>query len=1669
VKNRNRAQRRRRWSAGKNLPNLFPARNPRKRKPFTFETLEPRLAFSVAPMELQTTSLSSDTPEGAAAIFLRELQWAALQSASMNGTLDLRTRQLPTDPYFPDPTDTSPDPFLGGQWHLLNIGQQVGNPDFEFIYGVPGEDINVVPAWELGYTGEGVIVAVIDDGVQTNHPDLAGNINAQLGFNAITGAPNGNPASQNPGPHGTAVAGLIGATWSNEAGIPVTGGVGVAPEVTLVPIKMLGNAFTTYNGLAPEVNALRHALMIGADITNNSWGPPDIRHIAAADPAFIQLLRDSVLFGRDGLGMIHVFAAGNGGGTFAFGGSRDSATYDPYVSSRYVIGVTAIDHDGLYSNEDGIAGTISAFAEAGANVLVAAPSGTSIALNIANDDGLGSGLWTTDLRGEFGYNNIPDPRTGIDDDRDFLNDADYTTRFGGTSGAAPIVSGVIALMLEANPNLTYRDVQEILVRSARQNAQFEIPATPTAEASFSTWQTNPMLPYRDPDSWNIGVSPFLSRNDPIADPTLDSFPYSSGFSFGGFISEGNDFQRQRGHYELQPAEFTNGAGYTVSQGYGAYGELIGYAHGVVDAELAVIMARDWHALNQEIPARTEKTYTTFVTPVGGAYELPPAEKGDDAIGGFLVPGGIGGDTGFIAFYEEYVADPPRPFDPADPSSWPSNSRGFSYIDFKVPVSQQINVETVEVKLTISGPAEDVNFLKINLTSPSGMQSELNHYYQDITFRPNSLQDRSEPADGWAVGGLGPLADSDTFTWTFLTNRNWGESTNSAVIMNPLTGEPQAGPSEFFSDIPQPIFRDWELHLENWSDSPFTIDDIEIVWHGKPIAGGQLDQEWIAQDPDWEVPVAQRIQGFVGIDLDGDDEFSGIDPTRDNEWNNRYIQNFFGDPTAPRQTELVRRLLDDYEDNNSNGVFDEGDVREMEPYAANILLEAFEFTVDAGGNDIVNPQPIAQFLTGADGNYYFDLVPGNYVIRATDRNDIPGTFVDDFNTPDGFLQHYKDEWRITADWFYAPDRDDPIDIDGFGQGDMPGEIFYDDVAQAPVAFRFDPAQPRIPKAVTDLNFLVKPQETPVLNVQVSGTVYADVNGNGAVDFFDGAASATRVYVDSIRNGQFDPGEQFVYTDAAGNYSLTVLTSTTTVVVIGVDLQPGWQPSIPGGNLHTLLVKPGMVLTDQDFFLNPPDDPTGSGLGNITGFVFNDLDADGIRDLNEGGLANVTVFIDADLNGDLDNGEIAVLTGANGAYFIPNLTAGSYRVDAVLSEQQMTTPTAGYHSVNLASGETRNGVAFGVKNLAYRDFGDLPDSFDLAGIPSHIVVPHFRLGESIDADLAHMNSPNADLDLFDDGVEIVSNGGKLQPGVNILRVQTFGAGGQLVGWIDWDGGGSFDANDRLTFIDHTTGENLGIEADLPPTGLDGILLRIIADDDFAFGAKMAMRFRWGEVGLTLSSESIIGEIEDYIVDSTDAAPPTLGGDFNDDGAVNAADYVAFRKFFGTSFVLPNTTDPGQPLVAADETLWRTNFGGTDPGSSPAPSAPASAPLLAGTGASPNELGIRSYASPSPVSVREGDDGATATDDGPSSMPVFFGPVSDLGRIAPGTSLSAYAQRNAVDTGARSSADELLLLDQAIAELDERDAQAPLADRKADDQGYDDLALAAAFEDETTWWSA
>ncbi|MFO1485455.1 MAG: S8 family serine peptidase [Verrucomicrobiaceae bacterium] len=311
---------------------------------------------------------------------------------------------------------TPNDPLFSEQWHLLNTTQ---------LGGALWVDTNITSAWDTA-KGTGITIGIIDDGVEHTHPDI------QPGYNtAIDHDYNGNDDDPFPGSltddiHGTSCTGVAGARGNNGIGVS-----GAAPEATLTGFRLIAAANTDQDE-ADAFNAHNDVI----HIKSNSWGTPDGGGYGGMGPLAQAALENGVTTGRGGKGEIYVFAGGNG---FDL---ADNSNYDAYSNSPYVIAVGAVNDFGFQSY----------YSEPGANLLVAAPS---------SGGGHNEGIRTTDVTGEGGYNNTAAGASN-------LSDRNYTNDFGGTSSACPLVSGIVALMLQANPNLGWRDVQEILIRTARK-------------------------------------------------------------------------------------------------------------------------------------------------------------------------------------------------------------------------------------------------------------------------------------------------------------------------------------------------------------------------------------------------------------------------------------------------------------------------------------------------------------------------------------------------------------------------------------------------------------------------------------------------------------------------------------------------------------------------------------------------------------------------------------------------------------------------------------------------------------------------------------------------------------------------------------------------------------------------------------------------------------------------------------------------------------------------------------------------------------------------------------------------------------------------------------------------------------------------------------------------
>ncbi|MCC5973880.1 MAG: S8 family serine peptidase [Rubellimicrobium sp.] len=288
--------------------------------------------------------------------------------------------------------------------------------------------------WEE-FSGAGVRVGVYDDGVDYLHEDLAGNYDASLHITDRDGQViDPRPLGRNDA-HGTACAGLIAAEANG------IGGVGVAHGATITGVNIFGR------GVFGNVNRNQDDFMFVAaqadrfDISSNSWGATPIFADGLGEDSFAAALHAEYATlsasGRDGLGTIVVQAAGN---------DNLDANGSGVNSSRHTITVASTDE----------AGDATWYSNFGACILVAAPAGAV----------------TTDLTGPPGY-----------------SPGDYTFDFGGTSAATPIVSGVIALMLEANGTLGWRDVHNILAASASLTGSDFDARRPGSEED-GTWQSN---------------------------------------------------------------------------------------------------------------------------------------------------------------------------------------------------------------------------------------------------------------------------------------------------------------------------------------------------------------------------------------------------------------------------------------------------------------------------------------------------------------------------------------------------------------------------------------------------------------------------------------------------------------------------------------------------------------------------------------------------------------------------------------------------------------------------------------------------------------------------------------------------------------------------------------------------------------------------------------------------------------------------------------------------------------------------------------------------------------------------------------------------------------------------------------------------------------------------
>ncbi|KAI3381376.1 hypothetical protein SNEBB_005173 [Seison nebaliae] len=273
--------------------------------------------------------------------------------------------------------------------------------------------MGIKEAWSAGYSGKNIVITIIDDGIERSHPDLRTNYDkrASIDLNDRDDDPTPRYDLDNSNRHGTRCAGVSSAVANNSLC-----GMGIAFNSKIGGIRMLDGDITD----ALEAISLMHQNEY-IDIYSSSWGPEDNgRTLDGPGRLANHALIQGIVNGRKGKGVIYVWASGNGG---LF---QDNCGADGYVSSIYTVSIGSITINGRspYYVE-----------KCTSTIAVTYSSGNECT-------SFDCGIVSTDLHNKCTYGH------------------------SGTSASAPLAAGIIALILEANPNLGWRDVQHIIIRSA---------------------------------------------------------------------------------------------------------------------------------------------------------------------------------------------------------------------------------------------------------------------------------------------------------------------------------------------------------------------------------------------------------------------------------------------------------------------------------------------------------------------------------------------------------------------------------------------------------------------------------------------------------------------------------------------------------------------------------------------------------------------------------------------------------------------------------------------------------------------------------------------------------------------------------------------------------------------------------------------------------------------------------------------------------------------------------------------------------------------------------------------------------------------------------------------------------------------------------------------------
>ena len=353
----------------------------------------------------------------------------------LDGSTDVHTAlaDFLTDPevedadleYFAYPQAIPNDPYYANNWGHNNTGQfpswqsNTGGYTGPTV-GTPGFDTHAVEAWNHGYGNSSIVIAIIDSGVDTSHPDLTLVAGYDYGDNDNNPMDDANGAG-----HGTLCAGVAAAKANNNLGV-----VGSAGGCSVMPLKVADANGSIY--LTAVANAITHAAENNADVISMSLGSIGMSSHTTVDSA--------LNYAYNTKGVVILASAGNYYDPAYMSGNTTQNSIAYPANSQYVISVGAAAPSGerkSFTSSDGV-------------VYYGSCYGSTIQDDrMAIDIMAPTELPSTDIQGSAGWSS-----------------GNYHFYFGGTSCACPYAAGAAALLLSKDPTLTPAQIRSILTSTA---------------------------------------------------------------------------------------------------------------------------------------------------------------------------------------------------------------------------------------------------------------------------------------------------------------------------------------------------------------------------------------------------------------------------------------------------------------------------------------------------------------------------------------------------------------------------------------------------------------------------------------------------------------------------------------------------------------------------------------------------------------------------------------------------------------------------------------------------------------------------------------------------------------------------------------------------------------------------------------------------------------------------------------------------------------------------------------------------------------------------------------------------------------------------------------------------------------------------------------------------